>query len=378
MAADYAGDVAFLKKHTDVVELAGEGEDRLAVAPGFQGRVMTSTLAGGRGAAFGWLNEEFIASGRQDEHFNNYGGEDRFWLGPEGGQFCLWFKKGDEFDTDCWRTPAGFGCGAFQLTGQARSSVAMTRQFEVTNYSGTTFRCAVERTIDVIGRARAAALLGVAPAEAVRMVAFESKNALVNAGADAWRRETGLLSVWTLGQFKPLPRGKVIVPFKPGPEARCGPKATTDYFGEIPAERICVGDDHLLFTCDGKYRSKIGVSPARARNVLGSYDPDAKVLTIVQFTLPDDAAERPYVNSLWEIQDEPYAGDAINSYNDGPAKPGAEALGGFYELETSSPAAELKPEESITHVHRTFHFAGEFDALNGLTENTLGVNLTGW
>ena len=378
MAADYAGDVAFLKRHTHVVELAGEGEDRLAVAPGFQGRVMTSALAGGRGAAFGWLNEEFIASGRQDEHFNNYGGEDRFWLGPEGGQFCLWFQKGDEFNTDCWRTPAGFGCGAFELTSQTRSSAAMTRQFEVTNYSGTTFRCEVKRTINVIGRARAAALLGVAPAETVRMVAFESQNTLVNAGPDAWRRETGLLSIWTLGQFKPLPRGKVIVPFRPGPETTLGPKATTDYFGEIPAERIRVGDDHLLFTCDGKYRGKIGVSPARAGSVLGSYDPDAKVLTIVQFTLPADAAKRPYVNSLWEIQDEPYAGDAVNSYNDGPAKPGAEALGGFYELETSSPAAELKPEQSITHAHRTFHFVGGFDALNELSRNTLGVNLAAW
>ena len=33
-------------------------------------------------------------------------GEDRFWLGPEGGQFALFFKKGDPFDLDHWQTPA--------------------------------------------------------------------------------------------------------------------------------------------------------------------------------------------------------------------------------------------------------------------------------
>ena len=29
---------------------------------------------------------------------NVFGGEDRFWLGPEGGQFALYFKAGDPFD----------------------------------------------------------------------------------------------------------------------------------------------------------------------------------------------------------------------------------------------------------------------------------------
>ncbi|HUU23859.1 MAG TPA: DUF6786 family protein [Phycisphaerae bacterium] len=372
---NYAADAAFLSRHTEIVELSGEGGARVAVAPGYQGRVMTSTLAGGAGASFGWLNADFIASGQTDPKFNNYGGEDRFWLGPEAGQFGLWFAKGEPFDMGHWKTPAGFDRGEFRVTSKEAGSVAMATRFDVSSCAGTAFPCAVQRTVSLLGPARAAELLGAAAPDGVAMVAFESSNVLTNAGDAVWTREGGLLSVWILGQFKPLPRGKVIVPFRHGDDAELGPKATTDYFGPVPEPRCRIADDHLRFSCDGQFRSKIGISPARARPVLGSYDPDAKVLTVVQFNLPPSAAKLPYVNSLWEIQDAPFAGDAVNSYNDGEETPGAGQLGPFYEIETSSPAAELQSGGSITHVHRTFHFAGEFDALSALSVKVLGVGL---
>ncbi|MDG2385208.1 MAG: hypothetical protein P8N76_26290 [Pirellulaceae bacterium] len=46
---------------------------------------------------------------------------------------------------------------------------------------------------------------------------------------------------------------------------------------------------------------------------------------------------------MWKLQDQPYAGDVINSYNDGPLELGKPGLGPFYELETSSRAAALGP-----------------------------------
>jgi len=376
-AENYASDVKFLKQHTQVVELTSPGagkKHRVAVAPQLAGRVMTSCLEGPDGASFGWLNRRLIASGKEDEHFNNYGGEDRFWLGPEGGQFALWFAEGEAFETTHWKTPAGFDRGGFTITSQGSHSVVMATHFDVTNYSGTTFHCAVRRTISTIGRDRVGELLGATPPDSVRMVAFSSNNTLVNAGGD-WTRDSGLVSIWILGQFKPLPHGKVIVPFIPGDEKTLGPAATTDYFGPLADERCRIADDHLLFTCDGQYRSKIGIAPARARNVLGSYDPDAGTLTLVQFNLPGGAAKLPYVNSLWKIQDHPFAGDVVNSYNDGEEKPGAGQLGPFYEIETSSPAADLTAGEAITHIHRTFHFAGEYDDLNKLAVKVLGVEL---
>ena len=107
--------------------------------------------------------------------------------------------------------------------------------------------------------------------------------------------------------------------------------------------------------------------------MVGSYDADSGVLTLVHYSLPEDATD--YVNSLWEIQQEPYAGDVVNSYNDGPPEPGAAPLGPFYELESSSAAAELAPGESLTHVHQTFHFQGPAKELDAIARATLNVSL---
>ncbi len=370
----YAQDAAFLQQHTQVAELT-QGDARVAVAPGYQGRVMTSSLAGEDGASFGWLNREFIEGGETGTAFDNYGGEDRFWLGPEAGQFGLWFEPGEPFNLDHWKTPPGFNEGAFEVDTLSAGSVAMSRRFRVTNASGTEFACSVWRTINLIGPSDAAGLLGIDMPKGVRMVGFESENQLGNAGDEPWTRDGGLLSVWILGQFKPLPHGQVIAPFVVGDAATLGPKVTTNYFGEIPPERCRVGEWYVLFSCDGQYRSKIGVSPMRAKDVIGSYDPDAEVLTIVQFNLPVDSGNMPYVNSLWERQEEPFAGDAVNSYNDGPPSPGATPLGPFYEIETSSPAAELDPGETLSHEHRTFHFAGDQDGLETIARSVLGIDL---
>ena len=125
---------------------------------------------------------------------------------------------------------------------------------------------------------------------------------------------------------------------------------------------------------DGQHRGKIGISPRRARPICGSYDPDRRVLTLVHLTLPEGADQ--YVNSMWEIQDEPYAGDAVNSYNDGPPEPGKAPLGPFYELESSSPALALEPGESHEHVHTTVHLQGPAELLDPLARQALGVGIS--
>jgi hypothetical protein len=207
----------------------------------------------------------------------------------------------------------------------------------------------------------------------VQMVGYETVNTLTNTGNDGWKKETGLLSIWILGMFNPSPETTIVIPIAAGDEAELGPKVNDTYFGKVPDDRLRVDEGVLFFRGDGQYRSKIGVSPRRARPVSGSYDAGAGVLTIVQFNQPEGATE--YVNSMWELQDAPYGGDAVNSYNDGPPEPGAKPMGPFYELETSSPAAALAPGESITHIHRTFHFRGSEAALNRISTNVLGVSL---
>jgi hypothetical protein len=173
--------------------------------------------------------------------------------------------------------------------------------------------------------------------------------------------------------FKPSPQTTVVVPFTPGAEAAMGPIVNAAYFGPVPPERLAVGDRAVFFSGDGRYRSKIGFSPARARPVLGSYDARDSVLTLVQFDRPADA--RDYVNSMWEVQKEPFAGDVVNSYNDGPPAPGAKPLGPFYELETSSPAAALPAGGSLVPRHRTVHVVGDRMALDAIARQALGVGL---
>jgi hypothetical protein len=88
-------DLNFLKKyHKDLVLLEEEGTGaKVIVLPAYQGRVMTSSAQGNEGISFGWVNHEFIAAEKAVEHFNVFGGEERFWMGPEGGQFSIYFKK---------------------------------------------------------------------------------------------------------------------------------------------------------------------------------------------------------------------------------------------------------------------------------------------
>jgi hypothetical protein len=208
----------------------------------------------------------------------------------------------------------------------------------------------------------------------VRMVAFESSNVVTNAGREAWQPKSGLVSVWILGMFIPSPETTIAIPFQSGDAVTLGPVVNDAYFGKVPNDRLRIADPVIFFRGDGQYRSKIGVPPARALDFAGSYDAARRVLTLVQYTRP--AGVTNYVNSMWEMQREPYKGDVINSYNDGPAAPGKPPLGPFYELETSSPALALSPGQAYTHVHRTVHAMGPENELDALARATLKVGIT--
>ncbi len=370
----FGDDVKFLSAHTDAITLSdAAGMAQVVVVPAYQGRVMTSTTGGAEGPSFGWINRELIASGKTLAHMNPYGGEDRFWLGPEGGQFALFFKKGDPFDLDHWQTPAMMDTEPFEVVSQSRDSVVFKKESTLVNYSGATFSFRIGRTVNLLDPKRVGELLGIGDASGVGLVAYETVNTLTNTGTAPWTKETGLLSIWILGMFKPSPETTIVIPIQQGPESALGPKVNDAYFGKVPAERLRVEERTLFFSGDGTYRSKIGISPRRAKPIAGSYDAGGKVLTLVQFNQPQGKTD--YVNSMWEMQKEPFAGDTVNSYNDGPPSPGAKPLGPFYELETSSPAAALAPGESITHLHRTFHFQGDEAALDPISAKALGVAL---
>src|SRR5262245_58398558 len=282
---------------------------------------------------------------------NVFSGEDRFWLGPEGGQYALYFKPGDPFDLDHWQVPEPIDWDNWSVASQSATEVRFQKRMTLVNYAATQLTIDVDRTVRLLPRDELVKLLGESPGNGVRAVAFESSNTVANAGGAAWQPESGLVSVWILGMFNPSPDTTIALPYAPGPESAAGPVVNDAYFGKVPADRLVVTPSAVMFRGDGRYRSKIGLSASRALSVAGSYDESGHVLTLVQYTRPAGGTAQ-YVNSMWEVQREPYKGDVINSYNDGPPAPGKPPLGPFFELETSSPALELSPAQHYTHVHR--------------------------
>ena len=367
-------DLTFLEKHTDVVVLSSaDGRAQVAVTPGYQGRVMTSTATGPDGASYGYVHRSGVELGKPQPHMTVVGGEDRFWLGPEGGQYALYFAPGTAFDTEHWQVPAAIDWGAWPVASQNATEVTFRQPMSLTNYQGFTFDLRVDRSVRLLDRADVTRELRIATPDDVDVVAYESENVVTNTGKTAWRRESGLISIWILGMLRPGPRTTVVIPYKQGPEATLGPVVNDAYFGAQPPDRMRVGRSAVFFRGDGTRRGKIGIPQSRATNIAGSYDPDRRLLTIVQFTLPD--APAGYVNSMWARQDQPYRGDVINSYNDGPLGPGQPPLGPFYEIESSSPAAALTPGDSIRHVHRTVHLQGSGAGLDAIARAVLGLSL---
>ena len=373
--APFESDLAFLEQHTKIVVLSdARGAAKVAVAPVYQGRVMTSTTGGSDSPSFGWVGKSAIAAGKRQPHMNVFGGEDRFWLGPEGGQYALYFKKGDPFDLDHWQVPGAFDWGAWDIASQTQASVAFRKHMSLANYSGTRFDIDVDRTVKLLSDADVATLLGITTGSDVQTVAFESSNVATNAGKEKWVPQSGLVSIWILGQLTPSPSTTIALPYNPDPALKSAPIVNDAYFGKVPPDRLIIKEPMIYFRGDGQYRSKIGLPPARALPIVGSYDAAGQMLTIVQYTRPADATQ--YVNSMWEIQRDPFHGDVVNSYNDGPPAPGKPPLGPFYELETSSPALTLAPGERYTHVQRTFHFVGPDADLDRIAQATLHVTLS--
>lgn len=381
VALPYAQDVAFLRQHTTVIELK-DGDAALALAPAFQGRVMTSTTAGDSGYSFGWLNYKVIergvlseaqAAGKLESHIYVFGGEERFWLGPEGGQFGIFFPPGAKFEFATWKTPPPLDTEAFEVLSSSATQAEFQKSFTVTNHSATRFDVAVKRSVRLLPKAEVARLLGVPLADSLKLVAYETSNQLTNRGDKEWTPDSGLLSVWLLGMYKPSPQTVVAIPVRAGDPAQLGPLVNDAYFGKIPAERLTVRENVIYFKGDGQQRGKLGIPPRRSLGVAGSYNGEIQGLTLVLYAQPEGPAR--YVNSAWEKQQDPFSGDVINSYNDGSPAPGEPPLGPFYELETSSPAAALKPGASILHRQTTIHLTGDATSMDAVANKHLRTSL---
>lgn len=363
----YAADLAFFKKNNiEVLELKDDNSDAsVLVVPEYQGRVMTSSSAGPEGLSYGWINYSFIEAGIKNSQFNPFGGEERMWLGPEGGPYSIYFRQGDEQVYANWHVPTELDTEAFDIVDQAKDRITFHKNFDLTNASGSPMHIGIDRKVKILPRNEIENRLGIILDSKLSTAAYETTNVLTNTGESEWTKETGALSIWLLSMFNTGENSVVFIPYQSGSQSELGKIVTDDYFGKVPADRLDVKENVIFFKTDGKRRSKIGLSPERALQICGSYDSDKHLLTVLWYSKPENSDA--YVNSKWGPQENPFKGDVLNSYNDGPLEDGS-IMGPFYEIESSSPAAFLKAGQNITHVQRIFHFEGTESKLNEITK----------
>src|SRR6185503_7040246 len=144
-------DLDFLKQNDSVVVLnTRDGNSQLIVSPKYQAKVFTSTDSGVNGRSFGWINYKTFAQTSIDPHMNAYGGEDRLWLGPEGGKFSIFFRPRNEMTFDHWHTPTAFDFEQWTLTMKSANKASLSKSTRVLNYLGVIFQLNIVRDIEIL------------------------------------------------------------------------------------------------------------------------------------------------------------------------------------------------------------------------------------
>jgi hypothetical protein len=244
----FGEELQFLSQHTDVVVLSDStGKAKLIAAPAWQGRVMTSSADGDKGLSFGWINHELIKNGEVQEHINVFGGEDRIWLGPEGGQFSIFFKNGDPFNLDHWYVPAMMDTEAFETIETDQGRTLFRKKTSFTNYSGFAFDVELTREVKILEETDIASQLGMDIPADIHSIGYITVNTLTNTGKTSWTKETGCLSIWILGMFNPSPQTTVVIPYIQGNAIDLGPVVNDTYFGKVPADRLKIENGLIYF-----------------------------------------------------------------------------------------------------------------------------------
>ncbi|MFD2587356.1 DUF6786 family protein [Croceitalea marina] len=361
-ANTFSKDVAFLKKFTNIIVLEKEAS-KIAIAPDYEARVMTSTDGNHLDYSYGYINYKFISENRIVEGGNPYGGEDRLWLGPLGSKFTLFYNQKPISEKN-WHVPKAFDTSAYSLIKKTEGTAAFEKKITVQNNIGTAFLVGITRNISLLDKQQISKELGFSIPQDVHFVGFQSSNTLRNKG-EAWKKEAGLITPWVLGKFNGNDKCVTFFPFKASIKR---PLVVKKYLNTIQNDRLRVLDSLIVFKTDGAYRSKIGLEKLNSKNSIGSYDDQNKVLTIIKFSF------NPRGNYLSTTEtDNPilFGGDVVSSYNNNTMN----HLNSFYELESTSEALALETDSSVTHIHKTMHFMGSFEKLDSISSTFFGHGL---
>src|SRR5690242_395028 len=121
----------------------------------------------------------------------------------------------------------------------------MQKDMQLVNYAGTPLSLSVMRDVTILSRS---VIDGMLPTHdtALKVVGYRTNNTLTNTGAREWTEATGMPCIWMLDMFNPSGETVIVIPHKTGKNV-----ATTDYFGQIPPDRIKITDSTLYFKADG-------------------------------------------------------------------------------------------------------------------------------
>lgn len=265
-------DLNYLSGKDSLVILKGDNDAQVIVSPKYQAKVFTSTVDGLSGRSLGFIGYKAFELAVPDEHMNGYGGENRFWLGPEGGKYSVYFEKGKEQVYDNWHTPKPIDIEPWELISATEKKVVMKKGLEVKNFLGTQFKLDVDRTVELLDVEQIKSLLGIRLTDEVKYVAYSTRNIITNKNDFEWTEATGTISTWILDMFIPAPKAVTIIPFNKGDEKTMGKIVTSDYFGEIPTDRLTVKEETIYLKTDGAQRGKLGLNSFRTKGIAGNYD----------------------------------------------------------------------------------------------------------
>ena len=139
MQDSFLADLTFLKQYIDPVLLQNNSGKAIIVAPQYQARVMTSTWSVQNGSSPGWINYNWFTNQANQAHINPIGGEERLWLGPEGGQYSWFFQQGQPFDYEHWQTPPVLDTLPFEIEVSEPTLIKASTSISLTNASNTKF-----------------------------------------------------------------------------------------------------------------------------------------------------------------------------------------------------------------------------------------------
>ncbi|AWB65249.1 hypothetical protein C2869_01770 [Saccharobesus litoralis] len=363
---NFEQEVMLLQQQYNPVVLS-EGKRQLIVLPELQGRVMTSTAKGNTSQSIGWINYEYLS---KPHHDNNaiIGGADRLWFGPDASRFSLFFEPGVETTGENIRVQDAMSTVGFETTKQTQTHISMQQALTLINYQGFTFEFELEREVTLLSKTQTEQQLDIDIPPTIDFVSYATSTKVTNTSHQDWSKQTGLFSIWDLGAFHPSNSTTVVIPMTQNLDQ------ATWYFSDVVDSHTRIKDKVVYYKADAKYMNKIGIPPQHTLPLFGSYDASRNLLTIITFAMSKEP-HASYVNATWDFSADPYAGEIINVFNDGPNEQGI-PFGPFYEMETSSQGLELKQGQSHSHRHSTYHFIGEENQLNLLSSQLLGVDIS--